>query len=567
MTASEGRELIPGHVPGEELARGGMSIVYRARQLSPDRAVAVKMLRPHLLEQPAMRDRFRQEAQAAAGLQHPGILPVYQVGGEEGLPWFTMMLAEGGTLAARRADYAGKWRATAELIAGLARAVGHAHDFGVLHRDIKPGNILFDAAGRAYVCDFGLAKVATAGETTPDWTLSVQLLGTPHYMPPEIAGGTLKQATTAGDIYALGVMLYELLAGHLPYDAENVPSLLRKIADEEPSSLGGRRNGPSVQSGGSDHMAPALPAPPADLSAIAMKCLEKRPAARYPTAGALANDLEAWLAGKPVTARRLSRSQKFGRWVRRNPVVAGLSAALAAAVLTGAVYGWQKQRSLSTALALAQLREAEFRNRAADLGLRDETLALLAESARYAPPAEAERLRTEIAAALARPELVIGPRWKAPLPFSTCQGSLTPDFSLMAWPRVEGGAVVWRLPQRTVVYQTEHAPEDPAHLAAISPDGHWLGLTWEKGGAELHDLSGISPVRTWPARSASYPRIGFAPDSLTASVHSGRTIRLLDLTSGTERALPGEPGPSTGHSAFSPDSRRLAVTQVSHKIR
>jgi serine/threonine protein kinase len=146
--------------------------------------VALKMLRPHLLEQAEMGDRFRQEAQAAAVLQHPGILPVYQVGESDGIPWFSMMLAEGGTLAARRDQFTGNWRKSAALIANLARAVGFAHERGVLHRDLKPGNILFDAEDWAYVWDFGLAKVATPGETTPDLTQSIQLLGTPHYKCP-----------------------------------------------------------------------------------------------------------------------------------------------------------------------------------------------------------------------------------------------------------------------------------------------------------------------------------------------------------------------------------------------
>ena len=247
MDAQSGPE---GHVMGPEIARGGMGIVYQARQISPERTVALKMLRPHLLEQEEMRCRFLQEAQAAGALHHPGILPVYTVGEAEGIPWFSMMLAEGGTLSARRDQFTGKWWESAALIANLARAVGLAHERGVLHRDLKPGNSLFDAKDRAYVCDFGLAKVATAGETTPDLTQSIQLLGTPHYMPPEVAAGTLKQTTTAGDIYSLGVILYELLAGHMPFDAENVPALLRKIADAEPLTPGTcPLRGPSLRDG------------------------------------------------------------------------------------------------------------------------------------------------------------------------------------------------------------------------------------------------------------------------------------------------------------------------------
>ncbi len=450
MAPAGGDDFLPGYRLGEEIARGGMGIVYRAEQQEPQRAVAVKMLRPHLLEQPSMKERFRQEASAAAALQHPGILPVYEVGESDDIPWFTMMLAEGGTLSARQAQYSGQWRETALLMAHLTRAVGHAHERGVLHRDLKPGNILFDAAGRAYVCDFGLAKVATAGDTTPDWTLSVQLLGTPHYLPPEVAAGTLKQTTTAGDIYALGVILYELLAGHLPFDAENIPALLRKIADEEPSTPVPRRSETGsnncrrhtlehaarpvhathyqLKCGYRRSLEPvserqATGAPPADLAAIAMKCLEKSPARRYSSAAALADDLDAWLAGKPVTARRLTRRQKFGRWVRRNPLVSGLAALLALSLLITAVLIAGKNASLTSALntsrqltseALTNLgeshiSEARLWRGSVSLGQRENAIALLQRAAmEQADPA---RLAVTAAAALATPDLRIVHRW------------------------------------------------------------------------------------------------------------------------------------------------------------
>jgi eukaryotic-like serine/threonine-protein kinase len=219
---------IPGYAIREEIARGGMGIVYRAVQREPEREVALKMLLPHQMSSPGMLERFRLEARAIAALEHPAILPVYHVGEHNGLPFFTMKLAIRGSLAQCRDRYYGEWQAIGELIASLAGAVQFAHDRGVLHRDLKPGNVLFDEAGRAYVSDFGLAKLVDAGS---ELTRSVDLLGTPHYVAPEVAARSAKEATTASDIYSLGSILYELLAGRPPFEAEGVPALLKKIAE------------------------------------------------------------------------------------------------------------------------------------------------------------------------------------------------------------------------------------------------------------------------------------------------------------------------------------------------
>ncbi|PYM12389.1 MAG: hypothetical protein DME18_11545 [Verrucomicrobia bacterium] len=189
---SKGLFQFPGHVVCEEIARGGMGIVYRARQAEPAREVALKMLLPHQLGSAEMRERFRLEVRAIAGLEHPAILPVYQVGEHDGLPYFTMKLATGGTLASRAQRYRGKFRQIAELMVTLVEAVHFAHERGVLHRDLKPGNILFDEADRPYVSDFGLAKFTElASGDTPTLTRSIQLLGTPQFLPPEIAGGSV----------------------------------------------------------------------------------------------------------------------------------------------------------------------------------------------------------------------------------------------------------------------------------------------------------------------------------------------------------------------------------------
>src|SRR6185436_10843502 len=255
------------------------------------------MLLPQQLASVEMRERFRLEIQAIAGLEHPSILPVYQVGEHDRLPYFTMKYASRGTLTERIGKLSGHWRAIAELMATLADAVQFAHERGVLHRDLKPGNILFDDEGRAYVSDFGLAKLVSAES---DLTRSLEMLGTPHYLAPEIAAHSAKEATTASDIYSLGAILYELLAGRPPSDAQGVPALLRQITDTEPAPPGQvwkKRN--AERPHGSDA--------PRDLEVIALKCLAKEPAKRYGSARELAEDLRRWLEGRTILGRAPTR--------------------------------------------------------------------------------------------------------------------------------------------------------------------------------------------------------------------------------------------------------------------
>lgn len=328
--------VVPGHVLGAELARGGMGIVYQAREISPSRPVAIKMLLPHLIDQPTMKERFRQEAQAAAGLEHPGILPVYRVGESQGMPWFSMKLVTGGTLAARKARLLGNWRGVAQIVAAAAAAVQHAHERGVLHRDLKPANILFDEAETLFISDFGLARVALQDESTAGLTQSLQMLGTPAYLAPEVAAGSMKAATTASDIYALGAILYELICGQTPFQADSIQELLRKIVDERVPSLRGK----SLTSS----------APPSDLLAITEKCLEKNPAARYASAGALAQDLQSWLDGRTVIARPVGMGGQLQRWAQRRPAVAGLTAALMLGTITGVLLQWHTIRRLQHSL-------------------------------------------------------------------------------------------------------------------------------------------------------------------------------------------------------------------------
>lgn len=274
-----------------EIARGGAGIVYRAWQDDLGREVALKMLTQERLETREARDRFRREAELMAGLDHPGILPVYEVGEHEGLPYYCMKLAEGGNLAQRIPALRGRYRDVAGLLASIARAVAYGHARGVLHRDLKPSNIVIDAAGQCLLTDFGLARRMAVESTL---TGVDTLIGTPRYVAPEVLTTAGTQLTTAADVYGLGAVLYELLTGRAPF-AELTPlQILQQIATRRP--IAPRRIDARI---------------PGELETICLRCLEKRPGDRYPSAAAFADALEEWQRGS--SSRQRSRLQSLTR--------------------------------------------------------------------------------------------------------------------------------------------------------------------------------------------------------------------------------------------------------------
>jgi serine/threonine-protein kinase len=292
------------------LGHGGMGIVYKARQQSLNRIVAVKMIRAGTWAELDEVRRFRNEAEAVANLDHPQIVTIYEVGTHDGLHYFSMKLIDGPSLAELLPRYTADPRAAAGLVAEVARAVHHAHQRGILHRDLKPSNIVLDQEGHAHVTDFGLAKrIAGSGEAT----ISGSILGTPSYMSPEQASGRRGAVTTATDVYGLGAILYAMLTGRPPFQGESVVETLEQVRERAPErpSLVNRRI-------------------PRDLETVCLKCLEKDPRRRYGTAAALAEDLDRFLRGEPVKARPVGRAEALGRWCRRNPVVAALGAMVAA---------------------------------------------------------------------------------------------------------------------------------------------------------------------------------------------------------------------------------------------
>jgi len=287
----------------EEIGRGGMGVIYRARQRHSRRIVAVKRMLSYDAESHETLTRFRREAETAASLDHPNILPIFEVSeSDEGVPFFSMKLATGGSLRAAAPALSSQPRECVRLIAKVARALDHAHERGILHRDLQPGNILLDAHGEPMIGDFGLAKWLDGNS---DLTRTLTTFGTPGYIAPEQAEGAAAELTPAADIYSLGAILFNLLSGRPPFVGANAISVIRQAAVTE---------APRLRS-----LAPALDR---DLETIIAHCLERDPTARYRSAGELADDLEHWLNGRPILARPVLAPTRIWRWSRRNPMLA-----------------------------------------------------------------------------------------------------------------------------------------------------------------------------------------------------------------------------------------------------
>ncbi len=302
----------------EQIGCGGMGVIYRARQRHTRRVVAVKRVLSYRADSPGALQRFRREAQAVASLDHGNILPIYEVSeSEDGLPFFSMKFAEKGSLHENAASLRGQPRNCVELMAKVARAVEYAHSRGVLHRDIKPGNILLDDHDEPLVSDFGLAKLLDGNN---DLTRSLTTFGTAGFIAPEQAGHAAVDFTPVADIYGLGAVLFNVLAGRPPFLGSNPVSVIRQASETQ---------APKLRS-----LAPSLDR---DLETICARCLERDPKARYQSAGDLAADLERWLTGRPIVARPVSPPVQIWRWSRRNPKLVGAATAgllLGAAVVS-----------------------------------------------------------------------------------------------------------------------------------------------------------------------------------------------------------------------------------------
>ncbi|HZT78999.1 MAG TPA: serine/threonine-protein kinase, partial [Gemmataceae bacterium] len=343
---------VPGYEILGELGRGGMGVVYQARQTALNRLVALKMIRCGDQAGPEELARFRREAEAVARLRHPNIVQIYEVGEHDGLPYFSLELCRGGSLAERLRHGPSQPGVAAAVVGQLARAMQAAHEHNIIHRDLKPSNVLLaedleEPPGDfpVKVSDFGLAKQLDAsGHTEPG-----QVVGTPSYMAPEQAAGKGREVTPAADVYALGAVLYACLTGGPPFQGATSLDILRQVVDDEPVPPSQRNR-----------------LCPRDLETICLKCLRKRPAERYASARQLAEDLRRHLEGKPVLARRAGRPERLVKWARRSPAQAIAVAAAAAFVV--ALIG-----ALSAQVRL-QARDLDEGRRRDDLRARAERL-------------------------------------------------------------------------------------------------------------------------------------------------------------------------------------------------
>src|SRR5256886_1558316 len=305
----------------EEVGRGGQGVVFRARQKSLNRIVALKVISLGQWASKVHLRRFRLEAEAAARLEHPGIVPIHEVGERDGSCYFSMKFVEGGQLdeVVRRTPMS--IRQAVELIAKVGRTVHYAHEHGILHRDIKPGNILLDQKGEPHLTDFGLAQLV---ETESTITRTMEVLGTPSYMAPEQAVGNNAAVSSVTDVYGLGAVLYQLLTGYPPFAGGTTFETVRLVLDTNPRKP--RLWNPKIDR---------------DLSTICLKCLEKDPKRRYASALALAEDLEHWLRHEPIRARHIGVFTRGKKWVRRNPTTALLFVLSLAFAATVGVMIWK----------------------------------------------------------------------------------------------------------------------------------------------------------------------------------------------------------------------------------
>lgn len=503
----------------EELGHGGMGVVYKARQRSLHRIVALKMLLGGQFAGKVALARFRAEAELAAQLQHPNIVAIHEIGEQDGLPYFTMDFVPGRSLADLVRDHPLPARSAAAYVQTIATAIHYAHEQGVLHRDLKPSNILIDAFDQPRITDFGLAKRLTG--STSDLTVSGQTLGSPNFMPPEQAAGKHKTSGPTSDIYGLGAILYYLITARPPFMAENVSAAVRQVLENEPVSP--RVLNPSV---------------PRDLETLCLKCLQKEAKQRYASAQEVADELGRFLRGEPIQARPVSSVTHAWRWCRRKPVLA----TLALLVMTLAAI------STTTALRMTVAQKGQEREQyrsniqLADAHIREGNIDQALESLLQCPPhlrhwewgyLVGECHREVLALDQARDPLTNAlfqlqpPEWKC---------GFSPDGRRVGTIHPSGIVQVWELPSGQPVWSLRSTNEIEAGIVWL-PD--WSGVVLARSNTvEIVPVAGTAPRLEFKGHTHHIRRLAVSLDGKrVAALAADDTVRIWDSTSATQLAV------------------------------
>jgi WD40 repeat protein/tRNA A-37 threonylcarbamoyl transferase component Bud32 len=540
-----GLPAVPGYEIEAELGRGGMGVVYKARQTRAGRPVALKMVLAGGHADPRELARFRAEAEAAARLAHPNVVSLYEVGEHGGLPYFSLEYCPGGSLDRKLAGTPLPPRQAAELVEVLARAVHAAHEAGVVHRDLKPANVLLAADGTPKVTDFGLAKrLDGVGQTATG-----AVMGTPSYMAPEQAAGKGKEVGPAADVYALGAILYDCLTGRPPFKAATVLETLHQVLAEDP--VPPRRLQPKT---------------PRDLETVCLKCLDKDPRRRYGTALELAADLRRFLDGHPVRARAAGAGERAVKWARRRPAVAALLAlvlAVTALGFAGVVWQWRraegarwdeadKAEALEASLYASRLALAEREWSANNLGRMGQLLDACPDGLRGWEWHCLRRLRD------GTPPTVLGHGG------AVVGVAFSPDGRLLATADMHAAGVkLWDpLTGRQVLTLPGHG--GPVESVAFSPDGKLLATGGREGDVKLWDPATGAEALRLEGHTGPAWRVAFSPDGHTLAAGCGAEpqapgeVVLWDAATGRRlRSLTGHAG-AVWSVAWHPDSNRLA---------
>jgi WD40 repeat protein/predicted Ser/Thr protein kinase len=551
-----------------ELGRGGMGVVYRARQIRLNRPCVLKMILAGAHAEAESVLRFLAEAEAVARLQHPNIVQIHHVGEADGLPYFELEYVDGGSLDKALDGTPWPARRAAGLVESLASAVAEAHRLGIVHRDLKPANVLLAADGTPKIIDFGLAK-SLAGDSGLTQTDSI--MGSPGYMAPEQAQGNTREVGTLADVYALGVILYELLTGRRPFVGATVLETLEQVKATEPVA-------PS-------RLVPGLPR---DVETIALKCLQKEPPKRYESAATLATDLHRFLTGEPIVARPIPVWERAWRWCRRHPAPAALTAAIvfvAALGLTGILWQWSeavKARDLASKRALAEAaarREAEtilvdmYATNGVAAGEQGEHARAVLWFANAARRAVADRdrresnaLRTQTWSRRAlqpRHAVVIGGSWPGGLAFDPTGRYLNTADVAHGNDRIRDHRL-WDLETE----QSLPIPGEPKSVRAAtwSPDGKTLALGFDDGDVVLTPFPSGDRLTRIPFEPR-IRRLLFSRDGRYLAIAGGRSARVWDVHSGAF-ATPELIHPAVVTTvAFHPEGSFLATAAVDQQAR